>query len=286
MTVILLRHGMSTSNTAHTLAGRTPGVELTDRGREQARTVAERLAPLPIEHIVASPLLRCRRTVAPLAEKLGLEPETEERLAEVDYGDWTGRKLSELVKEPLWKVVQQHASGTVFPGGEGLAQVQHRAVAAIREHDRRFTELHGRDALWVACSHGDVIKAILADAFGIHLDGFQRLMVDTASISVVRYTPTAPYVWRVNDTGTDLSSLAVPADQRSRERAGPVPGGEVEPSDGEPATAPTGTEQGREPDPSAANGADRAPEGTDDTVTGRSQAADADNGNVRRPDSL
>ncbi|WP_216902006.1 histidine phosphatase family protein [Nocardia alni] len=288
MTVILLRHGMSTSNTAHTLAGRTPGVELTDRGREQARTVAERLAPLPIEHIVASPLLRCRRTVAPLAEKLGLEPETEERLAEVDYGDWTGRKLSELVKEPLWKVVQQHASGAVFPGGEGLAQVQHRAVAAIREHDRRFTELHGRDALWVACSHGDVIKAILADAFGIHLDGFQRLMVDTASISVVRYTPTAPYVWRVNDTGADLSALAVPAEQRSRERAGPVPGGEVdpEPADGEPATGSTGAEQGGEPVASAATGADRVGEGAEDTAAGRSPVADADNGNVRRPDSL
>ncbi|MBF6328391.1 histidine phosphatase family protein [Nocardia transvalensis] len=227
MTVILLRHGVSASNTAHTLAGRSPGVDLTDRGREQAQALAQRLGALPIEHIVHSPLQRCACTIAPLADKLGLGPEPDQALIEVDYGDWTGRPLSELVAEPLWKVVQRHASGAVFPAGEGLAQVQHRAVAAIRAHDARFAQQHGRDVLWVACTHGDVIKSILADAFGIHLDGFQRIVVEPASISVVRYTPTAPYVWRVNDTGADLSALAATIEQRSEQRAGPVPGGEV-----------------------------------------------------------
>ncbi|MFF2550132.1 histidine phosphatase family protein [Nocardia sp. NPDC058058] len=228
MTVILLRHGVSTSNTARTLAGRSAGVDLTDRGREQAHTVAQRLGSLPIEHIVTSPLLRCQRTVAPLADKLGIEAEPDERLLEVDYGDWTGRALSELVNEPLWKVVQRHASGAVFPSGEGLAQVQFRAVSAVREHDRILGEKHGGDVLWVACTHGDVIKSLLADAFGIHLDGFQRIVVEPASISVVRYSPTAPYVWRLNDTGSDLSALAAISPQTGGEsRSGPVPGGET-----------------------------------------------------------
>jgi probable phosphomutase (TIGR03848 family) len=247
MTVILLRHGVSTSNTARTLAGRSPGVDLTERGTEQARAVADRLAGLPIEHIVHSPLLRCQRTVAPLVEKFGLEPEYDDRLIEVDYGDWTGKLLADLLNEPLWKVVQRHASGAVFPGGEGLAQVQARAVAAIRERDRAFAEQHGHDVLWVACSHGDVIKSVLADALGIHLDGFQRIVVEPASISVVRYTPTAPYVWRLNDTGTDLSALAAANPQRGAadsdkagepdsrapeaaepvDTSGPVPGGEL-----------------------------------------------------------
>jgi hypothetical protein len=123
----------------------------------------------------------------------------------------------------------------VFPGGEGLAQVQARAVAAIRDHDRALAEQHGRDALWVACTHGDVIKSVLADALGIHLDGFQRIVVEPASISVVRYTPTAPYVWRLNDTGADLSALAAAGAQRPAaasaapgpETSGPVPGGEL-----------------------------------------------------------
>ncbi|WP_433654164.1 histidine phosphatase family protein [Nocardia sp. CA-128927] len=237
MTVILLRHGVSTSNTAHTLAGRSTGVELTEHGNDQAKAVADRLAGLPIERIVHSPLLRCQRTVAPLAEKLGLEPVFDDRLIEVDYGEWTGRPIAELLAEPLWKVVQRHASGAVFPGGEGLAQVQTRAVAALREHDRALAEQHGHDVLWVACTHGDVIKSVLADALGIHLDGFQRIVVEPASISVVRYTPTAPYVWRLNDTGTDLSALSnqprpVPDSGSDKQDAavdtsGPVPGGEL-----------------------------------------------------------
>ncbi|MBF6136440.1 MSMEG_4193 family putative phosphomutase [Nocardia otitidiscaviarum] len=228
MTVILLRHGVSTSNAAHTLAGRSAGVDLTDRGREQAQALVQRLGSLPIEHIVCSPLLRCQRTVAPLADKLGIEPEPDERLLEVDYGDWTGRPLGELLSEPLWKVVQRHASAAAFPSGEGLAQVQFRAVSALREHDAALARKHGGDALWVACTHGDVIKSVLADAYGMHLDLFQRIVVEPASISVVRYTPTAPYVWRVNDTGTDLSTLAAVSPRRGDAAAtGPVPGGET-----------------------------------------------------------
>ncbi|MVU82474.1 MSMEG_4193 family putative phosphomutase [Nocardia sp. ET3-3] len=228
MTVILLRHGVSTSNTARTLAGRSAGVDLTDRGREQAHGLVERLGSLPIEAIVCSPLLRCQRTVAPLADKLGLEAEPDERLLEVDYGDWTGKALADLVSEPLWKVVQRHASAATFPSGESLAQVQFRAVSAIRERDRQLAARHGSDVLWIACTHGDVIKAVLADGFGIHLDGFQRIVVEPASISVIRYTPTAPYVWRVNDTGPDLSGLAAISPRTGGEsRSGPVPGGET-----------------------------------------------------------
>lgn len=206
MTVILLRHGRSTSNTAHTLAGRSEGVDLDDKGREQATSVCDRIGDLPIRAIVRSPLLRCERTVAPLAAKLGLDPVIEERLIEVDYGSWTGRKIADLVKEPLWSVVQQQPSAAVFPDGEGLAQVQARAVAAVREHDRRLADEHGGDALWVACTHGDVIKAVLADALGAHLDTFQRITADPASMSVVRYTPFRPFVMHVNHTGAGLSS--------------------------------------------------------------------------------
>ena len=151
--------------------------------------------------IVRSPLLRCERTVAPLAAALGLEPVVDERLSEVDYGAWTGRKIGDLVKEPLWAVVQQQPSAAVFPDGEGLAQVQARAVAAVREHDRRLAEQHGGDVLWLACTHGDVIKSVVADALGTHLDSFQRITADPASMSVIRYTATRPFVMHVNHTG-------------------------------------------------------------------------------------
>ena len=115
MTVILLRHGRSTSNTAHTLAGRTDGVDLDEKGYEQANALVDRIGSLPIRAIVRSPMLRCRRTVEPLAAALGLEPVVDERLSEVDYGEWTGRKIGDLVKEPLWAVVQQQPSAAVFP---------------------------------------------------------------------------------------------------------------------------------------------------------------------------
>ncbi|MEU3474021.1 phosphoglycerate mutase [Rhodococcus sp. 15-2388-1-1a] len=220
MTVILLRHGRSTSNTAGTLAGRSAGVELDDRGREQAQAVADRLGELPVSEIVRSPLLRCEQTVEPLAAKLGLSPVVEDRLVEVDYGQWTGRTIKELLAEPLWKVVQQHPSAAVFPEGEGLATVQQRAVQAVREHDARLAAQHGRDVLWVACSHGDVIKSVLSDAMGAHLDSFQRIVADPASISVVRYTSTRPFVLRTNDTGSDLSAFVPKAEEPSTTEPG------------------------------------------------------------------
>ncbi|MGZ8803453.1 MAG: histidine phosphatase family protein [Mycobacterium sp.] len=227
MTVLLLRHGRSTSNTAHTLAGRSAGVDLDERGREQAGTLVDRLGSLPIRAIVRSPLLRCARTVEPLAAALGLEPVIDERIAEVDYGSWTGRKIGELVKEPLWAVVQQQPSAAVFPDGEGLAGVQARAVAAVREHDRTLADEHGGDVLWVACTHGDVIKAVLADALGSHLDSFQRINADPASVSVIRYTALRPFVIHVNHTGSALNAAlsVTPADDKSQD--GAVPSGEA-----------------------------------------------------------
>jgi len=210
MTVILLRHGRSTANTAGVLAGRSEGVALDEKGAEQAHAVVQRLAALPLVAIVTSPLLRCQQTVAPLAEARALQPVPEPRLVEVDYGAWTGQELKNLLSEPLWKVVQQHPSAAIFPDGEGLAQVQARAVTAVREHDARLAAEHGNDVLWVACTHGDVIKSVLADALGCHLDTFQRIVADTCSASVIRYTETRPFVLRSNDTGGDLSSV-IPA---------------------------------------------------------------------------
>ena len=210
MTVILLRHGRSTSNTAGILAGRAEGVDLDDKGREQALGLIDRIGELPIRALICSPMQRCRRTLEPLAEALSLQPVIEDRLAEVDYGEWTGRKLGDLASEPLWRVVQAHPSAAVFPGGEGLAQVQARAVSAVREHDRRlglgYGGEQGGDALWVACTHGDVIKSVIADAYGMHLDSFQRGNADPASVSVIRYTQLRPFVLHVNHTGARLSA--------------------------------------------------------------------------------
>jgi probable phosphomutase (TIGR03848 family) len=217
-TVILLRHARSSANGAGVLAGRTPKVSLDETGLRQAAGLVDRLAGVPVAAVVSSPLQRCRQTVAPLVADRGLSVVTDGGLAEVDYGEWTGRKLSTLFKEPLWQVVQAHPSAAVFPGGEGLASVQARAVAAVRSHGERVVAQHGSEAVWVVCSHGDVIKAVLADALGVHLDSFQRIVVDPCSVSVVRYTHTRPFVLRVNDTGGDLSGIVPPPPKKKGRR--------------------------------------------------------------------
>lgn len=215
-TVILLRHGRSTANTAGVLAGRTPGVVLDEHGRAQAQALVERLAHLPLAAVVSSPLQRCRETVVPLAQARELGVTLDDRFIEMDYGEWTGRQLRKLVKEPLWKVVQAHPSAVVFPGGEGLAAMQARAVAAVREWDAKLAAEHGPQALWLVCTHGDIIKAVLADALGVHLDGFQRIVANPCSVSAVTYTETRPFVQRVNDCGDDLGSLVPPKRRRQR----------------------------------------------------------------------
>ena len=231
-TVLLVRHGRTAANADGILAGWTPGVGLDETGQAQVAALAQRMAVLPISLAVSSPLQRCQETAQAVLAVKGParhpRPEllTDDRLGECRYGDWTGRPLRELVKEPLWPVVQAHPSAAVFPGpeGESMLTMQHRAVSAIREYDAQVAQAHGPDALWVACSHGDVIKAILADALGMHLDSFQRLAVDPASVSVIRFTPLRPFAVRVNDSGGDLAGLVPPPakKRRSKARAKPV----------------------------------------------------------------
>ncbi|MEV7804773.1 histidine phosphatase family protein [Microbispora sp. NPDC088329] len=204
-TVLLVRHGL-TAMTGPVLAGWTPGVHLDERGREQARAVAERLAPLELDAIVSSPLERCRETAAAIAEGRALTVETDDRFGECGYGDWTGRPLKELAEEPLWRVVQAHPSAAVFPGGEALAEVQSRAVRAVRDWNERL----GEKATYLVCSHGDVIKAIVADALGLHLDQFQRITADPTSVTVIRYTPLRPFLLRANDVGGGVANLVPP----------------------------------------------------------------------------
>ena len=215
-TVVLVRHGL-TELTGPVLAGWTPGLHLDERGVAQAAAVAERLRPVPFDAVVSSPLDRCLDTAGAVLEGRQLELQVEQRLGECRYGDWTGRPLKELAKDPLWKVVQGHPSAVVFPGpeGEALRDTQVRAVAAVRDWNARL----GADATWLACSHGDVIKAIVADARGLHLDQFQRITVDPCSVTVIRYTELRPFVVRVNDTGGGGDDLLPPKRKGRRRRA-------------------------------------------------------------------
>lgn len=222
-TVFLVRHGRSTANTDGLLAGRTPGVALDAKGAAQAADLPGRLAGVPLAALVSSPLQRCRETLVPLTRERPEVPlHTEEGVSECSYGDWTGRKLAELGEEPLMGVVQQHPSAATFPGGESMPAMQHRAVTAVREWNARIARDHGENACFLVCTHGDIIKSVLADALGMHLDLFQRIAVGPCSVSVIRYTPLRPFVLRLGETG-ELGST-VPADDAAAGSAGGAPG--------------------------------------------------------------
>lgn len=221
-TVILVRHGRTTANASGTLAGRLPGVKLDATGLAQAVRTGERLAVVPLVAVVSSPLERCKQTarevVRARSERIAIA--TDRGITECDYGDWQGRPLKELGKEKLWSVVQTQPSAATFPGGESMTGMQARAVAAVRRRDAAIEAEHGPGAVWVAVSHGDIIKSVLADALGMHLDLFQRLNVDPASISIVRYTASRPYVLATNTHAGDLSWLAPPPSKKgSRAKA-------------------------------------------------------------------
>jgi probable phosphomutase (TIGR03848 family) len=223
-TVILVRHGRTSANVSGVLAGRTPGVRLDETGLAQAGSTAARLAVVPLSAVVSSPLERCKQTaraVLRAQRETGRELRmlTDKGLTECDYGEWQGRPLRELAKEPLWKVVQSQPSAATFPGGESLGAMQARVVDAVRRRDAAVEKEHGPGAVWAAVSHGDLVKALLADALGMHLDLFQRLHVDPASVSIVRYTATRPFVLATNTHDGDLSWLAPPARKGRRRSA-------------------------------------------------------------------
>ena len=219
-TVLFIRHGRTQANVDGVLAGWTPGVVLDEKGTEQATALGVRLSGLALAAVVTSPLERTVETADVMLAAAALDPprRVDERVGECRYGDWTGAKLKSLAKDPMWKVVQAHPSAAVFPGaaGESMARMQHRAVSAVREWNTTL----GDSAVYAVVTHGDVIKACLADALGMHLDQFQRIVVDPCSVSVVSYTPMRPFVLRTNDTGGDLSWLApTPKKERRRGRA-------------------------------------------------------------------
>lgn len=197
-TVLLIRHAESTANKAGELAGRTPGVDLTPDGAAQAVRLGMRLRTVRPVRIVHSPLDRCVQTLRRIREGMDApalpDGMPEAGLNEVDYGGWQGKKLADLSHRREWRTVQNTPSAVRFPGGESIAEMSARAVEAVRRHDAEVVDECGASAVWMAIAHGDVIKAVLADALGMPLDLFQRLVISPCSLSAIRYTPDRPFV--------------------------------------------------------------------------------------------
>lgn len=204
--LVLIRHGRSTANADGVLAGRMPGVSLDDVGRRQAEQLRALLAGAQVTAAYTSPVERCRQTaeIAGFPDALVLE-----ELTECDYGEWTGAKLQSLANEAVWTEIQDTPSRVTFPGGETMAGMFERVTGAATDLAGR----HGPEDTVVVFSHGDPIKAILAHAFGMPLDEFQRVHVAPGGVSVIDYRAGQPMVLCVNaggDIGPMLRSDATP----------------------------------------------------------------------------
>jgi probable phosphomutase (TIGR03848 family) len=220
MRLVLIRHAHSESNAAGVLSGRIPNVHLSAKGVKQSEQLSQRLGSFPVAQMRISPMERCFETVSPwinefvLATNPKFEPMIDPMLNEVDYGDWSGKRLATLSRKKEWKTVQESPSRMYFPGGEGIAAMQARVMKSVHEV---ASMPDSKVAVFV--SHGDVIKSIVASALGMHLDEFQRIIIDPASVSVIEYNSVKPRILLVNDTRAVVTDL-LKAPKRSKNLLG------------------------------------------------------------------
>lgn len=204
--VILVRHAHSTANASGILAGRTEGVHLSALGRVQARRLSTRLGEIPLKALRSSPLARCQETIDPWVKYRQKsishsKPSLifDEDLAEVDYGLWSGKKLRALSRDPLWETIQRSPSQVTFPEGEGLLAMQERSMRSVHAAISQRGKGHV-----LLVSHGDVLKSIVASALNMHLDEFQRIVIDPASISILDFSKEKTRVLLLNDSRSRL----------------------------------------------------------------------------------
>lgn len=202
MHLLVIRHARSTANVDGILAGRQEGIHLDDHGRQQAEALVERLGSLEISGVIGSPLTRCKETAEALCIQRRIPYLVDERLNEVDYGTWSGRALKELGDEPLWSEIQNSPTSVTFPAGESLHNVFNRASDFLASMATR-TE----DEVVLAFTHGDVAKALISVALAAPANEFQRIVVDPASITLMRVTSTRSFVLRINESTTTVQEM-------------------------------------------------------------------------------
>jgi broad specificity phosphatase PhoE len=196
--IIFVRHGESSANVDKVLAGRTPGVHLSSRGVEQVTALREAISAIAPQRIVRSSVLRCRETAELLFPDRHRAIAIHRAFDEVDYGQWSGRRLADLGRLSAWAELVAHPGSVEFPGGESLAEAYARARRGVAE----LLDGAGEGERIVVVTHGDIVKFALLDALGLGLGGLHRLTVATGTFSLVDYTrPDAPMVCAVSAAG-------------------------------------------------------------------------------------
>ena len=206
--IILVRHSRSTANTAGVLAGQAPGISLDEVGQTQAQGLITRIGDVAISRTISSPLQRCIETISPWHQSHGKSAiEIDNNFIESNYGSWTGQNLSDLAKEPLWKEVQKQPSKVTFPNGESFQEMFSRVSEGL---DKVIENLGDEDNV-IIVSHGDIIKLAIAKVLDLPIDNFQKLVIDPASISIVKVEKDGDLIRTalisMNESGTPLTKL-------------------------------------------------------------------------------
>lgn len=204
--LVFIRHAHSTANDAGILSGQLPGVSLSKKGMKQAEGLVERIGATAFDSARVSPLQRCEETIAPWLNsrysKSLKSYQIEDALIEMDYGSWSGRKLSSLSREKMWKQIQSRPSTVQFPDGERMRSMQKRALSSVSD---AISQKKNGTHLFV--SHGDVLKAIVASLLKIKLDDFQSLVIDPASITVIDFDGSKSRLLAFNDSHSPLAPM-------------------------------------------------------------------------------
>ncbi len=198
LTVVLVRHGRSTANVSGILAGRTPGVGSTNT----AKVRQQQLPPAGQRPVRSADLLPAGTVYADPGAVLAADRPADRKRRPTSRG-----RLRRLVRPCLKDLAQNRCGGSCRPTRRPRCSRRGKVWPPCRlgrPTDPLIRQAATADQTVLICAHGDVIKAILADALGLHLDAFQRIVVAPASISVIRYTPLRPFVERINDTGDPI----------------------------------------------------------------------------------
>ena len=192
-TLYLLRHAHSIANEKGILAGRLEGVRLSDEGERQARELAAYLAKIPLTHIYSSPLERCLQTVESFARRKKVRVVSEPGIQEMDYGKWSGEKLSSLSKKPLWRTIKKNPMRVRFPEGESFEEAAERLEKALI----RIAKKHPKKKVLLV-THGDIIKMAIQKTLQGDMNKFQRIVVDPASLTVLEWDSKTRFLLSAN----------------------------------------------------------------------------------------
>ena len=191
-TLLLVRHGETVDNVRQIMQGQTQG-KLTPNGIEQARALAAELKDTPIDVAISSPLERSYMTCSFCADLHGLPVLKDDRLLEINHGDWEGKLADEIeARYPeafhRWHT-QPHTVTMPGQGGESLEDVRVRARAAFDDYVRKYD---GKTVLVAA--HDAVNKAIICDILGLDMSHFWQIKQDNTCINVLECQDG---VWRL-----------------------------------------------------------------------------------------